>query len=119
MRNFNPANYTVSAIIGGVFLVLALVISSAIKIADPWDKAVVSDFILDDANWQIMYLVVDTHNWFDGKKVLVEPRAIKEIQWDNSKVIMNISIEAIKDCAVFDESQFNHSRSASISLVNS
>ncbi len=41
---FNPANYTVSAvsaIIAGVFLVLALVISSAIRVADPWDKAVV------------------------------------------------------------------------------
>ena len=38
---FNPANYSLSAIIAGVFLVLALVISSATKIADPWDKAVV------------------------------------------------------------------------------
>ena len=38
---FNPANYAVSAIIACVFLVLALFISSAIKIADPWDKAVV------------------------------------------------------------------------------
>jgi regulator of protease activity HflC (stomatin/prohibitin superfamily) len=38
---FNPTDYVLSAIIFGVFLVLALVISSAIKIADPWDKAVV------------------------------------------------------------------------------
>ncbi len=38
---FNPKNYVISAIICGVFLVVAIVISSAIKIADPWDKAVV------------------------------------------------------------------------------
>ena len=38
---YNPLNYTISAIIGIVFLLLAIVISSAIKIADQWDKAVV------------------------------------------------------------------------------
>ena len=37
----NPADYTVSAIIADVFLVLALLISSAIKLANSWDKAVV------------------------------------------------------------------------------
>lgn len=81
--------------------------------ASDGDVGHVSDFILDDANWQIMYLVVDTHNWFGGKKVLIETGTIKEIQWDNSRVIVNISTEEIKECPVFDEWQFEHSRSAS------
>lgn len=38
---YDPANYAVSAIIGGAFFLLALMLSSATKIADPWDKAVV------------------------------------------------------------------------------
>jgi regulator of protease activity HflC (stomatin/prohibitin superfamily) len=38
---YNPASYTVSALIAGTFLVLAVMFSSATKIADPWDKAVV------------------------------------------------------------------------------
>jgi len=38
---FNPGNFTASTIIAIIFFVLALVISSAIKIADAWDKAVV------------------------------------------------------------------------------
>lgn len=87
--------------------------------ASDGDFGHVSDFIFDDANWQIMYLVVDSHNWFDGKKFLIETGTIKEIQWENSKVILNISINAIKDCPVFDESQFNHSRSASAFMVKS
>ncbi len=76
----------------------------------------VSDFILNDAGWQILYLVVDTHNWFDGKKFLIDTRTIKEIQWENSKVIVNISTDEIKDCPVFDESQFNHFQSAGAPL---
>ncbi len=47
--------------------------------ASDGDFGHVSDFIFDDANWQIRYLVVDTHNWFDGKKVLIETGTIKEI----------------------------------------
>ncbi len=87
--------------------------------ASDGDVGHVSDFIFDDANWQIIYLVVETHNWFGGKKVLIETGTVKEIQWDNSKVIVNISTDAIKDSPVFDESQFKYSRSAGALLVNS
>lgn len=87
--------------------------------ASDGDFGHVSDFILDDATWQIMYLVVDSHNWFGGKKILVETGRIKEIQWENSKVILDISINSFKDCPAFDESKFNHSPGTSASLVNS
>ncbi|MDQ0477854.1 PRC-barrel domain-containing protein [Chryseobacterium sp. MDT2-18] len=69
----------------------------------------VSDFILDDTTWQIIYLVVDTHKWFGGTKLLIKTSAINEIQWGNAKVMVNIITETIKDCPVFDESEFNHS----------
>ena len=74
--------------------------------ASDGDFGHVSDFIFDDANWQIMHLVVDSHNWFGGKQFLIETETIKEIQWENSKVVLNISINEIKDCPLFDESQF-------------
>jgi len=38
---YDAANITESATISGSALILALIISSAVKIADPWDKAVV------------------------------------------------------------------------------
>jgi len=87
--------------------------------ASDGDFGHVSDFICDDATWQIMYLVVDTHNWFGGKKVLVETGTIKEIQWENSKIILDISINSLKDCTDFEESEFNHSAGVSHSLENS
>ena len=31
----------------------------------------VEDFVIDDETWAIRYLIVDTHNWWPGKKVLV------------------------------------------------
>ncbi|MDQ2864077.1 MAG: PRC-barrel domain-containing protein [Bacteroidota bacterium] len=87
--------------------------------ASDGDFGHVSDFIFDDANWQIIFLVVDTHNWFGGKKVLIETGTVKEIQWDNSKVILNISTDEIKECPLFDELQFKHTQSVSAPLENS
>lgn len=68
----------------------------------------VNDFIIDDKSWQILYFVIDTHNWIGGKKVLVAVENIKEIIWDESKIILDISIEAVNDCRPFDESQFHY-----------
>lgn len=34
----------------------------------------VEDFIVDDKTWEVRYLVIDTSNWWFGKKVLVAPR---------------------------------------------
>jgi uncharacterized protein YrrD len=68
----------------------------------------VHDFIIDKNTWQIVFLVVDTHNWFGGKKVLVPVTNIKEVQWENSKVIINETKESIKNREVFEESHFFH-----------
>jgi sporulation protein YlmC with PRC-barrel domain len=61
-----------------------------------------NDFVLDDQTWQISYLIVDTHNWIGGKKVLVAVRHIKGVQWGNSKVAVDITVETIKNSSAVD-----------------
>lgn len=56
----------------------------------------VEDFVIDDATWGIRYLVVDTVNWWSGKKVLISPRWIERVSWDMSKVFINLPCEAIR-----------------------
>jgi hypothetical protein len=68
----------------------------------------INDFIADDQTWKLSFVVVDTHNWFGGKKVLIPVSDIKEVQWDNSKVIVNITMEAVKNSKLFNESEFRH-----------
>lgn len=64
------------------------------------------DFILDTDTWTITDLIVDTHNWFGGHKVQIPVRHVTEIQWENFKIIMDISKEYLKDSQVFNESMF-------------
>lgn len=63
----------------------------------------VEDFIIDDETWEIRYLVVDTRNWWPGKKVLVSPHWIDRVSWDESKVFVNLSREAIKQSPEYTE----------------
>jgi hypothetical protein len=35
--------------------------------------------LIENANWNIRYLIVDTKNWWPGKHVLISPDAVQEI----------------------------------------
>ena len=63
----------------------------------------VEDFIIDDETWAIRYLVVDTRNWWPGKKVLISPRWIERVSWNESKVFVNLSREKIKQSPEYAE----------------
>jgi len=63
----------------------------------------VEDFIIDDETWAIRYLVVDTRNWWPGKKVLLSPQWIESVSWPESKVFVNLSREAIKQSPEYTE----------------
>jgi len=57
----------------------------------------VEDFIVDDETWQVRYLVIDTSNWWFGKKVLVAPHWAKSISWADRMVHVDMSRDAIKN----------------------
>ncbi len=61
------------------------------------------DFIIDDENWAIRYLIVDTRNWWPGKRVLVSPQWIERVSWEASKVFVNLSRAAIQGSPEYKE----------------
>ena len=64
----------------------------------------VEEFIVDDTDWLIRYMVIDTRNWLPGRKVLVSPGWIDQISWRNSKVYVDMSREMIKNSPEYDPS---------------
>lgn len=63
----------------------------------------VDDFIIDDQTWAIRYLVIDTQNWWTGKKVLFSPRWIDHVSWDDQKVYVNLSRETIRQSPEYSD----------------
>ena len=63
----------------------------------------VDDFVIDDATWTIRYLVIDTRNWWPGKKVLVSTKWVEGVSWAESKVFVNLSLESIRQSPEYSE----------------
>ncbi len=51
----------------------------------------VEDLRIDDRNWAVSDLVVDTRDWLPGKKVLVPPSAVENIDWSTREVRLRMS----------------------------
>lgn len=62
----------------------------------------VEDFVVDDESWAIRYMIVDTVNWWPGKKVVVAPEWITGVSWPNSRVSVSLSREQIKTAPEYD-----------------
>jgi len=64
----------------------------------------VEDFLVNDSDWRLHYLVVDTRNWWPGKKILVSSRSAGVIDWTNRLVNLDVDRERIKDSPAYDPS---------------
>jgi hypothetical protein len=62
----------------------------------------VEDLVVDDETWELRYLIVDTQNWLPGKKVLVSPEWIDHISWEDAKVYLDLSRQAIQSSPEYD-----------------
>ncbi len=69
--------------------------------ASDGDIGHIVDFVIDEENWAIRYMVVDTNKWWPGKKVLVSTAWIKEVNWSEAKVFVYLSKEIIKQSPEF------------------
>lgn len=67
----------------------------------------VDDFLVDDQNWAIRYLRVDTSNWIGGKAVLVPQSALRDVSWRDQKIHVGISREQVKNSPEYDPSRLD------------
>jgi hypothetical protein len=63
----------------------------------------VEDFLIDDDTWTIRYLVINTQNFWPGKKILLSPEWIEHISWSDDKVFVNLPRETIKNAPEYVE----------------
>lgn len=66
----------------------------------------VKDFVIDDQLLQLLFFVVDTHNWVGGKKVLIPVNEIKKVDWSTSEVFLNITVDEVQNSRLFEETEF-------------
>ncbi len=62
----------------------------------------VDDFLVDDASWTIRYMVVDVQGWWPDKKVLVLPRSVLGIAWEEKAVHVDLSRATLRNAPGYD-----------------
>lgn len=74
----------------------------------------VDDFLFDDRDWSISHMVIDTRNWWPGKHVLISPKRIAYVSWQEKRVGIDLTRTEIEQSAEYDE---NHSPAAEYNEV--
>lgn len=60
------------------------------------------DFIVDDSDWSIVYMVIDTGNFLKGKKVLLSPHWIKNIFWSDEVFVVDTTLDKVKNSPEYE-----------------
>jgi sporulation protein YlmC with PRC-barrel domain len=63
----------------------------------------VCDFMMDDESWAIRQLVIKTGHRLSGKEVQIPLSKVDRISWDESKVFVNLTKEAILQAPACDD----------------
>jgi uncharacterized protein YrrD len=63
----------------------------------------VHDFVVNVETWAIRLIIVDTSTWWAGRKVLLAPKWIREIQWADRLVCVDVSREAVRSSPEWDK----------------
>jgi hypothetical protein len=51
----------------------------------------VEDFLLDDRDWAIRLLAIDTGNWLPGRKVVISPAWLRAIDWSDQRILVDLT----------------------------
>ena len=57
----------------------------------------VSEFYFDDDHWTVRYLVVETGSWLSGRRVLIAPNALREVDAQGGAIAVNLTQEQVRN----------------------
>ena len=56
----------------------------------------VDDFLMDESTWSLRYLVVDTANWIGGRRVLVSPQVVADVDAGRQRIDVALTRDEIE-----------------------
>ena len=57
----------------------------------------ITDFLFDDVTWRGRWLVVDTGTFLSGRKVLLPPSALSQVNHIGRQLSVNLTKQQVKD----------------------
>ncbi len=63
-----------------------------------------ADVLVDEADWSLRYMVVNTSNWWQGKEVLISPRSTQSIRWMERMIDLSVTRDTVRSSPDYDAS---------------
>ena len=60
------------------------------------------EFLIDTTNWAMRYLVVGIHRRWSGRKVVIPPQWIRQMDWPQKLVVLDVARDVIQNAPEFD-----------------
>lgn len=70
--------------------------------ASDGELGTVEDLYFDDRRWVIRYMVVETGGWLRRRKVLISPRSVTGVTWDDGVMNVNLTRQQVTDSPSID-----------------
>ena len=71
--------------------------------AEDGDLGLCKDFLVDDRNWIVRYVIGDTRKWLPARKVLLPPSKVKEPDFSRRRLPLKLTKEQIKGSPPLEE----------------
>ncbi|HEX2955297.1 MAG TPA: PRC-barrel domain-containing protein [Chitinispirillaceae bacterium] len=71
-------------------------------IAPDGEVGQVVEFLIDDKNWVLKYLVVDTGHALPGRKVVLPSQLVKKVEWASTAIYLSCLRKVVIDSPLFD-----------------
>jgi uncharacterized protein YrrD len=63
----------------------------------------VDDFLIDDRDWAVRFVVIKTGGWLSGRRTLVSSQSIERISWTESKMFVSLTKDQIANSPEYIE----------------
>ena len=61
-----------------------------------------ADVLIEDQDWALRYMIVNTSNWWQGKDVLISPRSVQSIRWTERLVYVGVDRARVQSGPAYD-----------------
>ena len=73
--------------------------------AEDGDIGHLQGILIDEETWAIRYLIVNTSNWWLGHQVLIAPQWIRDVNWPETTISVNLTQQAVKDAPPYNSAE--------------
>lgn len=75
----------------------------------------VAGLLVDEETWAVRYMIVDTSNWWLDHQVLIAPQWIRDVNWFDATVAVNLTRQLVQDAPLYNSSvQLDRKQEANI-----